>query len=83
MVILVDIYVPAVGNVYDFQLDEEEKISTIVEEIAELIGQKEHCQMVGDVGELMLCLKKDKTVLSPNLTLEVSGIQNGDSLILV
>lgn len=81
--ILVDIYVPAVGNVYDFQLDEEEKISMIVEEIGELIGQKEHCQIVGEIGELMLCSKKDRKILSKNLTLALSGIQNGDSLILV
>lgn len=81
--ILVDIYVPAVGNVYDFQLDEEEKISTIVEEIGELVGQKEHCRIVGDIGDLMLCSGKDKMILSKNLTLAASGIRNGDSLILV
>lgn len=81
--ILVDIYVPAVGNVYDFQLDEDEKIGAIVEEIGELIGQKEHCQIVGDMGELMLCSKGDKQILSKNMTLAASGIQNGSSLILL
>lgn len=81
--ILVDIYVPSVGNVYDFQLDEEEKIGAIVEEIGELIGQKEHCQIVGDMGELMLCSREDKQILSKNMTLAASGIQNGSSLILL
>ena len=81
--ILVDIYVPAVGNTYDFQLDEDEKISTIVEEIGELIGQKERCQIVGEIGELMLCSGKDKKILSKNLALASSGIRNGNSLILV
>lgn len=81
--ILVDIYVPAVGNVYDFQLDEEEKIGAIVEEIGELVGQKEHCQIVGDMGELMLCSRENKQILSKNLTLAASGIQNGNSLILL
>lgn len=81
--ILVDIYAPAVGNVYDFQLDEEEKIGAIVEEVGELIGQKEHCQIVGDMGELMLCSRKDKQILSKSLTLVASGIQNGSSLILL
>lgn len=81
--ILVDIYVPAVGNVYDFQLDEEEKIGAIVEEIGELIGQKEHCQIVGDIGELRLCSREDKRILSKNLTLAASGIHNGNSLILL
>lgn len=81
--ILVDIYVPAVGNVYDFQLDEDEKISTIIEEIGELIGQKEHCRMVGEIGRLMLCFQKKDMILSKNMTLAASGVKNGDSLILV
>lgn len=81
--ILVDIYAPSVGNVYDFQLDEDEKIGAIVEEIGELIGQKEHCQIVGDMGELMLCSREDKQILSKNLTLAASGIKNGNSLILL
>ena len=81
--ILVDIYVPAVGNVYDFQLDEEEKIGAIVEEIGELIGQKERCQIVGDIGELMLCTRENRQILSKSMTLAASGIQNGYSLILL
>lgn len=81
--ILVDIYVPAVGNVYDFQLDEEEKVSVIIEEIGELIGQKEHCQIVGDIKSLMLCWQKEQKILSPDLTLSLAGIRNGDSLLLV
>lgn len=81
--ILVDIYVPAVGNVYDFQLDEDEKVSTIIEEIGELIGQKEHCRMVGEISELMLCFQKKGMILSKNTTLAASGVRNGDSLILV
>lgn len=81
--ILVDIYVPAVGNIYDFQLDEEEKIGAIIEEVGELIGQKEHCQIVGDMGELMLCSREDKQILSKNMTLAASGIKNGNSLILL
>ena len=81
--ILVDIYVPALGNVYDFQLDEDEKVNIIVEEIGELIGQKEHCQIVGNISELMLCSRDNRIILSPNSTLAELGIHNGNSLILV
>lgn len=81
--ILVDVYVPAVGNVYDFQLDENEKIGTIIEELGELIGQKEHCQAVGDISRLMICCQKKNKILSRNHTLAESGIQTGNSLILV
>ncbi len=81
--ILVDIYVPAVGNVYDFQLDEDERIAVIAEEIGELVGQKEHSRIVGDIGSLMLCSSDLKKILSKDMTLAEEGIQNGHSLILV
>jgi hypothetical protein len=82
-VILVDIYVPTVGNVYDFQLDENEKIRTIVEEIGELISQKEHCRLVGEMGNLMLCSMDNKSILPNDLTLYQVGIKTGNSLLLV
>ncbi len=81
--ILVDIHVPALGNVYDFQLDEDEKISAIVEEIGELIGQKEHSRIVGDMEKLMLCSGEQKKILSRNLTLAEEHIRNGSSLMLL
>lgn len=81
--ILVDIYVPAVGNTYDFQLEENEKISTIIEEVAELIGQKEHSQVVGNMNELMLCSREKHEILTKSLTLANLGICTGSSLILV
>lgn len=81
--ILVDIYVPAVGNTYDFQLDEGEMAGTLMEEIGELIGQKEHSRIVGDVGDFMLCTRRDKKILPKGMTLAASGVRNGDSLLLV
>lgn len=81
--ILVDIFVPSVNNVYDFQLDECTPIGTIIEEIGELIEQKEHCKMVGDVSELMLCLQKDKRILPKDRTLKECRVQTGNSMLLV
>ena len=81
--ILVDVYVPSVDYVYDFQLDEDAPICVIVEEIGELIGQKEHCKIAGNIEKLILCSYKDKRILEKNLTLASCGIKTGDSLILV
>lgn len=81
--ILVDIYVPAVGNTYDFQLEEEEKVCTLIEEIGELIGQKEHTRIAGDIHAFMLCCRKGRKILPKNMTLAASGVQNGDSLFLL
>lgn len=81
--ILVDIYVPSIGNTYDFQLDEEVPVGNVIEEISEMIGQKEHCQIVGDMAKLMLCAGKDKQILHKDYTLAECHIVTGDSLILV
>jgi hypothetical protein len=82
-VILVDIYVPSVGNIYDFQLDENEKISAIIEEIMELISQKEHCNLIGDGDKLMLCSKDNKSILPNESTLNRENIKTGNRLLLV
>lgn len=81
--ILVDINVPSVDSSYDFQLDEDSSIYNIIAELSELISQKEHCEVVGKVEDLMLCTRKDRRVLSVNSTLRESGVQTGDSLMLV
>lgn len=81
--ILVDIYVPSVNNVYDFQMDENVKVGMIIEEISEMIEQKEHCSIVGNRNELMLCLKKTNQILSGDRTLSEYGVETGDSMILV
>jgi len=81
--ILVDIYVPSVDNTYDFQLDEDSYVYAVIEEIGELIGQKEHCQIIGDMENLMLCALKDKQILPKDSTLAECGVRTGNSLILV
>ncbi len=81
--ILVDIYVPSIGNTYDFQLDEEVPVGSVIEEISEMIGQKEHCRIVGDMTKLMLCAGKGRQILHKDYTLEQCHIITGDSLILV
>ena len=81
--ILVDIYVPSVNNVYDFQLDEQTPIGTLIEEVAELIEQKEQCKVVGRVEDLMLCRKQDKAIFPWSKTLEECNVQTGSSLLLV
>lgn len=81
--ILVDMNVPSVNNVYDFNLDENTTIDLLIEEVSELIEQKEQCHLIGDRKALMLCDMKTKQVLPVNYTLTECGIQTGDSLLLV
>lgn len=81
--ILVDIYVPSLDKSYDFQLNENAEVDLIIEEISEMVGQKEHSQIVGDVAMLTLCDKKQRLVLDKGRTLAECGISTGCSLILI
>lgn len=81
--ILVDVYVPSVGNSYDFQLDEMINVGILIEEISEMIGQKEHSEITGAVKELLLCDKASRRVLAKNKGLAAQEIKTGSSLILV
>lgn len=81
--ILVDIYVPSVDKTYDFQLSEESEIDTVIEEIAEMIGQKERTRIVGPKEKLLLCNQITMEILDKHKTLKEYGITTGQSLIFI
>lgn len=81
--IMVDIYVPAVDKDYDFQLDPNVKIATIIEEISEMIAHKEHSEIVGKTEELLLCNRGQNQILPNESTLGACGISNGSNLLLI
>lgn len=81
--IMVDVYVPALDREYDFTLDQNVRVSMIIEEISEMIAQKEHSEIVGSMEELMLCDRQAGKRLSGDKTLADSGIRTGNKLILV
>ncbi|MBR0091358.1 MAG: glutamyl-tRNA amidotransferase [Lachnospiraceae bacterium] len=81
--ILVDVYVPAVDKEYNFSLDEEVSVKTILDEIIEMIEQKEQTKLKGNQDDMLLCDKKNGKVLARTNSLKECGILNGDSMILV
>lgn len=81
--ITVDIYVPSVNRVYDFELDENVQIGNIIDEISGLIEQKEHCVLAGNRAELALCLREGSMILPAGMTLAECGVRTGNSMILV
>lgn len=81
--ILVDIYVPSVDQSYDFRLDQNTTIASVIDEITELIVQKEKSSASVNPEELVLCSREYETVLPPTSTLAQCGITTGAGLILV
>lgn len=81
--IIVNVSVPALETVYNFSLEETAKISDLVEEMVELIAQKEHVAFSGDPGELVLCSVESGEQCDKEHCLADYGIAGGVELILV
>ena len=81
--ILVDIYVPAVDQIYNFNLCEDIVISAIINEIVGMIYQKEQTALYGSQEDLNLYSIRDKRILPRDNTLSDCNIMTGGSLMLV
>lgn len=89
--LLVDISVPAVDKTYNFKLNEEVEISSIIGEIVDMIARKEQTSLRGEegkseqelAGELSLYYVSRQQVLPRNSTLAECGIPVGSLLMLV
>ena len=81
--ILVEIEVPSLGRDYQFSLDESSRVDLLLEEITEMICQKEHCTVQGSKEGLCLCSKNTGKILGRTGTLAEQGISGADRLILL
>lgn len=79
----VDVYVPAMDQTYNFNLDEESNITFLIDEIVELICKKEHSLLDGMKQQLLMGSVDRKINFSPQCCLRNYSIKNGDTLILV
>lgn len=80
--IMVDVFVPVLDAEYDFSVSEETAIGVLIEEISEMICQREKLATISDAGSLMLCSVSGEA-LSVKGTLAQYGLTNGSRLLLV
>ena len=80
--IVIDVCVPVIGKTYDFSLEENIEVGVCVDEIAELISQREGCAVESESTKLMILNAGNGAVLDYSKTLEENGIKSGDTLIL-
>ena len=59
--ILVDVYAPSVNQTYDFTLEESAKVSAVIDELSEMIAQREQTELKGEVRELLLISCNDRS----------------------
>lgn len=81
--IIVNIKVPALEKEYNFSVDENAPVEDLVEEIAELIVQKEGVQFSGNMNEMVLCSREPGFQCARQNCLSDYGIYGGAELILV
>lgn len=81
--ITVDVYIPAMDRIYNFNLDEESPIQVLVEEISELICKKEHSSLDGDKTGFVMGSVDRGINFRPGESLRAYSVKNGEKLILV
>ena len=81
--ILTDIYVSALNETYDFQLEETVPVDMIREEIVEVLKKKAGGPLRKDQHPFFLCSYEKQEILNGSLTLQECGIKNGSRLMIV
>lgn len=81
--IMVDIYFPVVDSVYNFKLDEHSKISSLVQEVSEMMCKKYKSAFDRTKESYLLCLPEQNKILDGEATLSSYGVRNGSRLLIV
>ncbi len=81
--IIVEIKVPALDKIYDFQLEENVPLKDVRREIGEIICRKEQLPLRGDVNKLLMWDANEKRQLILEETAYENGLKTGDCILLV
>ena len=81
--ILVDVYIPAIDEVLDFELDEYAKVQELMREMTEMLVRRTKSKNVDPVENFLLYDKETGTALPDDASLHSYGIRSGDRLMLV
>lgn len=79
----VDVFVPSMDRLYNFNLDEDSKISVLIEEISELICIKENSSLDGRKEHFVMGSIDEQLNFNPQYCLREYSVKNGEKLILV
>lgn len=81
--ILVDIYIPSLGETYDFRVDETARVVSVVQEISEMLTIRYKSKLNKSPEEFMLCSIDNGQILYNDSTLWENNIKNGGRLLMV
>lgn len=81
--IIADVIVPSIDKTYNFSLDEDVKISSLIDELIAMVEQREHTTFAGDRNSVVLINKKSQYSLPKRNTLRECYVTTGSTLILL
>lgn len=81
--ILVDIYVPALDDSFQFELEEQIPIQDILSQIIQILTVKTKNSLREGDAPFLLCNPKKQEILSKEKSLRECGIEDGTRLLLV
>ena len=81
--ITVEIYSVARDCSCDFVVDEHTEIETVIDDVAQMMGQRERCEFKGDPSKLCLYSIEYGRILCRKNKLYDYGIKTGDKLYIV
>lgn len=81
--IVVNVSVPALEKVYNFSVEEKARVGELVEELVELIIQKEGVPFGGELERMVLCSTDNKVLCDKSMCLNDYGVCGGAELVLV
>lgn len=81
--VMVEIYVPSVDTQYDFLLEENVKVFSVIEEICEVLNNKLKGSAQNLNSDFILCSLDYKKILAMDKTLKACGVKDGSRLLLV
>lgn len=79
--IMIDILVPPMDRIYDFEVDDNCDARTLIDEVKRLIEQRERVKF--SVGDREMFSYRRGCFVDMHIPLKSQGIVNGDRLILI
>ena len=81
--VTLEINVSALGKTYQCSLDENAKICDVMEDVVDLIRQKEGITFRGDMRELIFCSLDKQIIFNRGGTLSDYNVSFGETLFLL
>lgn len=82
MKLLLNIYIPAIGQQYDILVPDSLRVKNVISLVAGTVEQLSNHLYISS-GEECLCSVEKNIRFRTNTALEKYGIQNGDHLVLI